>query len=347
MKRKQQSFSLFSDAVLIILVSFVTLLLQLISFATTWNGSKIYLENIFPFASLFFAIAIQATAYFLSNSLRNRTGCLRILALVTALCCSTYYSYIGIYNSVNSPARYLQERYTEIASDLTNRFNEEIESRTAQAKQSLGDATACIIGEYTALTSRLANINACRNALEEIDTAHTESMRAPSKSSYENYEDYVAAYNTYIAGISSGNKTETDAAQSLILASYGFSSMEELHIAEQETTASLQVLLSTLSDYAPDASTDFSAMVMKLQGSIYETIEAASLGVSPTLTETGQISCFFQAAFHCGYDDSSALLLCADLNICAKADANPLLADYQNLLDSLENGQITDNNIME
>lgn len=347
MKKKQQAFSLFSDASLIILVSFVTLLLQLISFATTWNGSKIYLENIFPCASLFFAIAIQATAYFLSNSLRNRIGCLRILALAAALCCSTYYSYIGIYNAVNSPVSFLQERYNEIASELTNGFSQEIYARTAQAKKELGDATACIISEYTALTSRLENINACRNALEEIDTAHTESMRAPSRSAYENYEDYVAAYNAYIAGISSGSKTETDTAQSLILASYGFSSIEELHTAEQQTAASLQVLSATLSGYASDESTDFSATIMKLQSFIYETIDAAALGISPSLTEIEQISCFFQAAFQCGYDGNSALLLCEELDLCAKTCVNPLLTDYQSLLNSLENGQVTDSNIME
>ncbi len=346
MKKKTHSFSLFSDEALVILVSLVTLLLQLISFATTWNGTKIYLENIFPCASLFFAIAIQATAYFLSNSLRNRIGCLKILALVMALCCSTYYSYIGIYNSVNSPVSYLQERYTEIADELTNQLAEETNIRTSQAKKELGDAGASIIARYYALTSELANIESCRQELSEIDTSHTDSLRAPSKSAYENYEDYVAAYNAYIAGISSGSRTETDAAQALILASYGFSSMEELQTAEQQTTATLQVLLSTLSDCAQDATTNFPQAVTLLQGSIYETIDATALGISPTSVQNRQISCFFQTASLCEYEGQSALLLCADLEFCAKAAAAPLLTDYQSLVASLLDGQINDGNIM-
>lgn len=346
MKKKTQAFGLFSDEILTILVSVVTFLLQLISFATTWNGSKIYLENIFPFASLFFAIAIQATAYFLSNSLRNRSSLLKVLAMVVALCCSTYYSYMGIYNSVNSPVSYLQEHYTEVADALTNQLREETDARTSQAKKELGDAGAAIIAEYYALTLELANTTACRQALTEIDTSHTNSLRAPSKSAYENYEDYVADYNAYIAGISSGSRTEADAAQALLLASYGYSSMEELNAAEQQASAALQVLLSTLSDCAPDATTDFQGAISLLQGSIYEAIDAAALGTSPTLTQNRQISCFFQTASLCGYEGQSALSLCADLEICAKATATPLLTDYQSLVAGLFEGQVTDSNIM-
>ncbi len=346
MKKKMHSFSLFSDSTLVILVSVVTLLLQLISFATTWNGSKIYLENIFPYASLFFAIAIQATAYFLSNSLRNHISLLKVLAMVVALCCSTYYSYIGIYNSVNAPAGYLQERYTEIADDLTHRLYDEISFRTTQAKTDLGDAGATIIARYCSLDAQLANIIACRQALSEIDTTRTDSLRAPSRSAYENYEDYVAAYNAYIAGISSGSRTETDAAQTMILAAYGFSSIEELNAAEQQSTASLQVLLSTLSDCAPDATTDFLGAVTLLQSSVYETIDAAAVGTPPTLLQTRQISCFFQTASLCGYEGSSALLLCSDLEVCAKASAAPLLTDYDALVQELAEKQVTDSNIM-
>ena len=101
--KSKRRLSLFGDSALVVLISIVTLLLQSISFATTWNGSKIYLEGVFPYASLLFAVAIQATAYFFSNSLRSRLSFLKMAALCAALCCSTYYSYIGIYNSVNSP----------------------------------------------------------------------------------------------------------------------------------------------------------------------------------------------------------------------------------------------------
>lgn len=353
MKKKIQSFSLFSDRSLILLISVVTLLLQLISFVTTWNGSKIYLENIFPFASLFFAVAIQATAYFFSNSLRNRVNPLKILALTIALCCSTYYSYIGIYNSVNSPVSHLRECYTKISDDLQNRLDTESAARTAQAKKELGDAYACIIAEYTMLINTLENTAACRLALSEIDTSRTNSMRAPSKSSYENYEDYVAAYNAYIAGISSSNKTETDAAQTLTLTSYGFASMEELNTTEQQTNATLQVLLATFSDYASvsdaestDTTANLTDIVTAHYSAIYKSTEDAILGIAPSPEADRQISCFFQAAKLCGYEGNSALSYCRNLEICANATASPLLADYRSLAAALSGGHVTDENIM-
>lgn len=345
MKKKIQTFSLFSDASLVILVSLVTLLLQLISFATTWNGSKIYLENIFPFASLFFAIAIQATAYFLSNSLRNRIGLLKVVALTVALCCSTYYSYIGIYNSVNSPVSFLQTRYAEVTDDLTNLLHAQLENRIALAKNELGEASACIITEYTSLTGVLENIQACREALAEVDTSHTDKLRAPSVSSYENYEDYVTAYNAYIAGISSGSRTETDAAQAQVLASYGFGTIEELNSAEVEANASLQALLATLSDCAPETSGDFTAAITSTRSAIYETIESAAVGVAPNTVQAGQISCFFQAASLCGYT-GDALSLTADLKTCATATGSSLLAEYNSLVSTLPGAAVNDGNIM-
>lgn len=159
----------------------MTLLLQLISFATTWNGARIYLENIFPYAALCFAIAIQAISYFFSNSLRSKASILKVVTLFTALCCSTYYSYIGIYNSVNSPVIYLQEKYICIAQELTLIYNVQLEETIASAQEAVNNASAQIIAEYTTLTGVTENINSCRSALEDLTIEYTSNMRAPSK----------------------------------------------------------------------------------------------------------------------------------------------------------------------
>lgn len=146
--------ALFSEKALVALISLVTLLLQLISFATTWQGSQIYLEGVFPYASLYFAVAVQSVSYFFSNSLRNRIRPLKIIALCMALCCSTYYSYIGIYNSVNSPTSYLQEHYVQIAQRLTQSYQSELEENLAEARTAIGNATSLVTEKYTVLSSR-------------------------------------------------------------------------------------------------------------------------------------------------------------------------------------------------
>ena len=124
---RSKEITIFSENALTILVSVVTLLLQIISFATTWSGSRIYLEGVFPYASLLFAVAIQATAYFFSNSLREKVTVLKVTAMLVAMCCSTYYSYIAIYNSVNSPVRFLQESYVQIEEELTGSYDAGLE----------------------------------------------------------------------------------------------------------------------------------------------------------------------------------------------------------------------------
>ena len=54
----------FGEENLLRLVTFVTLLLQAISFVTTLQGATVFLGGIFVLAPLFFALAVQATAWF-------------------------------------------------------------------------------------------------------------------------------------------------------------------------------------------------------------------------------------------------------------------------------------------
>lgn len=360
MKPQKRNLQLFSDTSLVVLISLVTFLLQAISFATTWNGSKVYLEDIFPCASLAFALAIQATAYFLSNSLRTKVSFLKCVALLAALCCSTYYSYIGIYNAVNSPASYLQQHYVQITDELTRLFDTELENGISEEREVVNDAASRITAGYASLTSEQANIAACKEALSCAGTSYSEGMRAPKQSAYENYEDYVAAYNTYIAGMAQGNNTETEAAKNQVLYSYGFASVEDLNAAEAENTAALNALeaallvsdaanasnLATSESAGAGTAIDALTIVSQMQQSLNTSIEEATLGISFDSTDTASLNSLLQAAKLCGYTGDTAAVL-NSIHQTAKASATPLLADYLTLVARLAEGKVTSATTME
>ena len=336
----------FSENSLVILISIVTLLLQLISFATTWNGSKVYLEGVFPYASLLFAIAIQATAYFFSNSLRTGVRPFKVLALCTAICCSTYYSYIGIYNSVNSPASYLEQSYTCIRRELSQMYEEELTHDLATVREAVNTAASRITADITSLTTAAQNITSCRTALENLDTSYTSGMRAPKLSSYENYEDYAAAYQTYIASVSQGNDTEKNAARNSTLLSYGFTSIDELNIAEQENAARLESLNMALG-ISNDSAASITDSVSKLTLQLSTAINNAAVGQCPDTTDTIRFNQLFQAAKLCGYEGSELSTLLNTLKQCAEASSSPLLSDYPSLVSALPNGRVTSADTME
>lgn len=343
MNTKRKHFSLFAEKPLILLVSVVTLLLQLISFATTWNGSKIYLEGIFPYASLFFAVAVQATAYFFSNSLRRRVNIFKLVALFVALCCSTYYSYIGIYNSVNSPVTYLQESYVTITRNLTQLYEKQLEETLADAQEAINDASSLIITRYTALSGVQQNISACRSALEGVETSYTENLRAPSRYSYENYEDYAAAYQAYIETISQGSSTESQALRDQTLSAYGYNSVDALNQAQQQNTADLTALQTAL---GITTDTDATLLVSELSAGLTTAISGAGQGIAFTASDTANLNRLLQAAKLCGFSDNQLWQITNAVNQCAQASAEPLMKDYAALVASLPEKTVTDANTM-
>lgn len=345
---KAKKIDIFSENALVVLVSVVTLLLQLISFATTWSGSRIYLEGVFPCASLLFAVAIQATAYFFSNSLRNKVSVLKVIALLTAICCSTYYSYIGIYNSVNSPVRFLQEKYVQLAEELTGIYDTALESNAGDVREAVNDAVSEITASIAKLSKERENIEACRAALSEEGESYAALMRAPRQSDYEEYEDYVTAYNAYVAGISAGSNTEKDAARSGALASYGFGSIDELAGAEAANTAAVTALAAALgfAESGEDTAAVLQA-VSDISVGLYAAMEEAMQGEAFDSTENTECNRLFQAAKLCGYEGISASEMIAMEKRAAEATREPLLCEYTELVASLEEGRVTSANIME
>lgn len=340
-RKKLSQFSLFAEKPLILLVSVVTLLLQLISFATTWNGSKIYLEGIFPYASLLFAVAVQATAYFFSNSLRRKANVLKLVALFMALCCSTYYSYIGIYNSVNSPTTYLQERYVTISQNLMQTYEGQADRTLSEARKTINDASSMVIAYYTELIGKQQNITDCHTALDGIETTYTDNMRAPSRYSYANYEDYAAAYQAYIETISHGGTTENLALQEQALSAYGYSSIEALNETEQQTIAGLSALQTALGT-TENVTETISSLTVKLS----ESLSLAEEGVPFTASDATLLNRLLQAASFCGFEGNHAQLL-NEIQQCADVYASPLMKDYMQLVSQLPAGTVTDANTME
>ncbi len=338
--KKLTKFSFFAEKSLILLVSVVTLLLQLISFSTTWNGSKIYLEGIFPYASLFFAVAVQATAYFFSNSLRRKVNILKLAALFVALCCSTYYSYIGIYNSVNSPITYLQEQYTTIARNLTRSYEEKTETTLSEAQEIINNASSVIILHYTELMGVQQNLTDCQNALAGIQASYTESMRAPSKYSYADYEDYAAAYQAYIETVSQGSTTENEALRNQTLSAYGYTSIEALNQTGQQLIAEQSALQSALG-----TTEDITAVVSSLSAELTAAITRAGQGTPFTTRDTSAFNRLLQAAKLCSYEGSSSALV-SQINQCAQATSSPLMRDYTQLVAMLPEKTVTDANTM-
>lgn len=328
MRKHLKKFSLFSERVLVVLVSFVTLFLQLISFATTWDGAKVYLDGVFPYASLLFAVAIQATAYFFSNSLRKKRSLLKIIALGMALCCSTYYSYIGIYNSVNSPLTYLQERYAQISDTLTGQYNEKMEHKLGEIRVTVSDAISGIIREHQILCTDLEQAAACLAALSAMENDISTGMRAPSRSSYADYEEYLAAYQAYIDARSSGNNLEQSLSREGILASYGFTDLEQLNSWQSERNGKLTTLYSILGITTDE---ELGAALTTLSAQITTQIQNASLGTAPTGSLQNRLNTLLQAASLLQVSDFSVAEMTSTLAQCADLSSTDYMASFSTL----------------
>lgn len=340
---KTDTFSLFSDKVLLILISVVTLLLQLISFATTWDGAKVYLDNIFPYAALCFAIAIQATSYFFGNSLRQKVSPLKLLALLATICCSIYFSYIGVYNSVNSPVTYLQENYMRISGDLQQLYQAELDTAQRNARVAVQDASSSILAHYTSLLTEQENILVCQAALEESAPEYSTGLRAPKQNSYANYEDYAAAYQAYINSLSQSKNTETDALRISILNSHGFTSMEDLNTCLQNNTAALSTLQNTL---GITEETSVQEMVSSITIQLLSAIQDTAQGNTLSAKECADFELLLQTAELCGYHTSHSSLTNA-LNQCTRLNAHTQLKEYSALVMALPDGTVNNANIME
>lgn len=245
----------FGEENLLRLVTFVTLLLQAISFITTLQGATVFLGGIFVLAPLFFALAVQATAWFLAGSLRVRITPLRCVALGLALCCSTYYSYVGIYNTVNPPAMYLSAEYAQVRNQLDGVYAARRTGAFRTAQDQINAMVSDLAGQFSLLEQESARLAACANELEEVSAEYSGGLRAPSRSGYANYEDYVAAYNAYLASITANAPAEQAAARQAILTRYGFDTESALAEATAKNAADLSAFEAAAAELGGEGET--------------------------------------------------------------------------------------------
>ena len=203
---------IFNKTSLAWLIVLVTLLLQLISLATTYKGSIVYFGGInLPFnlsAPLLFALSIQLIVFCVSHTLRSnfRKGFLIVLILATL--CSNYFSYIGIYNYINSPLNYLEERYTQINSNISDKYETLRETNKSSITKTMLNLINDLSTSYASLSMEVDNNNKLSEDIANISidnniiNSQTNSVSKPNINNYgDNLDQYYSDMAKYNAAI--------------------------------------------------------------------------------------------------------------------------------------------------
>lgn len=336
----------FGEENLLRLVTFVTLLLQAISFVTTLQGATVFLGGIFVLAPLFFALAVQATAWFLAGSLRVRITPLRCVALGMALCCSTYYSYVGIYNTVNPPAMYLSAEYAQVRSELDSTYAARRTQAFRTAQDQINAMVSDLAGQYSLLEQERARLAACAKELEEVSAEYSGGLRAPSRSSYANYEDYVAAYNAYLASVTENSSAEQASARQAILTRYGFDSESALAEATAQNASGLSAFEAAVAELGGEGETA-AAQLESARAFLLDALTAAEAEGSLSSDARSALGRLVQlAAAQTGSTLSTDDLL-RPVDAALTGSGEGLMASFDELAAQLEGGRVTRTNAQE
>lgn len=336
----------FGEENLLRLVTFVTLLLQAISFVTTLQGATVFLGGIFVLAPLFFALAVQATAWFLAGSLRVRITPLRCVALGMALCCSTYYSYVGIYNTVNPPAMYLSAEYAQVRSELDSTYAARRTQAFRTAQDQINTMVSELAGQYSLLEQEGARLAACAKELEEVSAEYSGGLRAPSRSSYANYEDYAAAYNAYLASVTENSSAEQASARQAILTRYGFDSESALAEATAQNASDLSAFEAAAAELGGEGET-VAAQLESSRAFLLDALTAAETEGSLSSDARSALGRLVQlAAAQTGSALSTDDLL-RPVDAALTGSGEGLMASFDELAAQLEGGRVTRANAQE
>ena len=216
---------LFSGKGITFVIITVTLFLQIVSLSTTFNGSKVYFGGIkLPFgisAPFLFAISIQGIVFYVSNSLRTNFRKWLVIVLTISTITSIYFSYIGIYNYINSPVNYLNEKYSQIHGDLKEKYISLKENLKSTTKEELFTLSNDINNKYLEVTKEVEKNKELKQKIDAIKinsnliNAQTNALKRPNIADYGNdlnkyYEDmakYNAAVGTMVSSSSSQSST--------------------------------------------------------------------------------------------------------------------------------------------
>lgn len=203
---------IFNKTSLAWLIVLVTLLLQLISLATTYKGSIVYFGGInLPFnlsAPLLFALSIQLIVFCVSHTLRSNFRKEFLIVLILATLCSTYFSYIGIYNYINSPLNYLEERYTQINSNISDKYETLRETNKSSITKTMLNLINDLSTSHASLSMEVDNNNKLSGDIANISidnniiNSQTNSVSKPNINNYgDNLDQYYSDMAKYNAAI--------------------------------------------------------------------------------------------------------------------------------------------------
>lgn len=269
---------IFKDKKLAYVAAGVSLLLQIISFLTTYQGAEYYFKEIFVLAPLFFAVAVQFVVYFLENSIRGRKNATKITALFLAICCSSYFSYIGIYNNVNSPLTYYQETYTNYKNTLQTIYNSLISKTDKKAQQQLNAVTAKLTTVMVGWNTKMQELSAIEGELDNISSLDAVAMAAPVQGNYTSYEEYAKAYSAYVTATANSNATSINKKTKSTLKKYGYSS-------RQEVVGELAVLKGQMKNMKQSIKKLCQSLEAKYTGEVAVDIETIRAILTESMTE--------------------------------------------------------------
>lgn len=265
-----------------------TLFLQLISLSTTYSGSKVYFGGInLPFglsAPFLFSISIQTIVFSLSNYLRKNYRIWTIFILLLSSLCSTYFSYIGIYNYINSPIAYLEERYNQIYHNMSDKYKITIDNSNTEMKECVFDITNKIQKEYSRLLKENDSYTKLSNQLSKLQVSNNiikpniKGVSKPNISSYgknlDKYYEDMARYNAAISNIIGQTTQQNASLQSSIYENkakslLGGKSLDEFtkeHIDLQSNKELIDNVISSLhSQISQNGQIPFDKKIIELQ----------------------------------------------------------------------------------
>ena len=188
---------------------FFALLLQVVSFFTTYAGVAMYFGNIFDLAPLFIAVTIQGVLYMTAISAfkPGKKNHRRKVAMFLCTFVSVAFSYTGLVTLANSPATDYKRAYESYENTFAALQNE-----VKQKNQEVDSLAADISNEYLKTIGTLQALDRKISQLEELagqeitipqsnSSSQTTTLpdgtvvRGSSKTSNPDYNDAVNARN--------------------------------------------------------------------------------------------------------------------------------------------------------
>lgn len=91
-----------------------------------------------------------------------------MVVLLISVCCLTYFSYVGMYNFINYPISYLNERYSQIYGDLSEKYYTVRETQKNDMKENIFSLINEVNSKYITLDKTINKNNELESKLEQL-----------------------------------------------------------------------------------------------------------------------------------------------------------------------------------